>query len=106
MARRHVQPALVLLFAMTALHAQTGKPSGLPNEPVPATAEAGRSGTLTLGLRIANEFDDNALNDNRHKQSNFMTVVEPHVTWKASRPRLEWLLRYTNGFAMNRQLPA
>jgi len=59
MAGRHFQTALVLLFTMTALHAQTGRPSGMPDEPT--SAEAGRSDILTLGLRVANEFDDNAL---------------------------------------------
>jgi hypothetical protein len=61
---------------------------------------------LTLGLRVANEFDDNALNDNRNKQPNLMTIVEPQVTWQVSRTRLEWLLDYTNGFAFSQQLPA
>jgi len=50
--------------------------------------------TLRLELHVANEFDDNALNDNRNKQPNLMTVVEPQVTWKLSRARVEWLLHY------------
>jgi hypothetical protein len=106
MAGRRFQTAFVLLFTITTLHAQTTRPSGLPDESAPATVGSGRANTLTLGLRIANEFDDNALNDNRNKQPNLMTVFEPHVTWKVSTTRLEWLLRYTNGFALSQQLPA
>jgi len=99
------QTVLMLLFMVTALHGQTDRPSGLPEVPTPII-EPDRSDTLTLGLRVANEFDDNALNDNRNKQPNLMTVVEPQVTWKLSRTRLEWLLHYTNGFAISQQLPA
>ena len=106
MARRYFQAVLVLLFLMTALHAQTGRPSGLPDESASAIAEMHRSDTLAVGFRFANEFDDNALNNNRSKQSNLMTVIEPRVTWKVSRTRLEWLLSYSNGFAISQQLPA
>src|SRR5258708_6513907 len=100
------QAVLMLLLTATALHAQSKGPSGLPDEPTPAILDADRSNTLMLGLRLANEFDDNALNDNRNKQSNLMTVVEPQVTWKLSRTHLEWMLHYTNGFAFSQQLPA
>src|SRR6266700_1459094 len=99
------QTVLMLLFMVTALHAQTKNPSGLPDESAPAIVDADRSNTLMLGLRLANEFDDNALNDNRNKQPNLMTVVEPQVTWKWSRTRLDWLLHFTNGFAFSQQLP-
>jgi hypothetical protein len=99
------QAALMLLLTATALHAQIDRPSGLPDEPV-SIVKPSRSDTLTLGLHVASEFDDNALNDNRNKQPNLMTVVEPQVTWALSRARLEWLLRYTNGFAFSQQLSA
>ncbi len=61
---------------------------------------------LIAGIRISGEFDDNALNDNRNKQPNLMTVIEPHVTWKLARSRLEWLLHYSNGISTSQQLPA
>jgi hypothetical protein len=105
MAGRRLHIALVLLFKMTALHAQTGKASGLPDELAPATAETDRSDRLALGLRISSEVDDNALNDNRSKQPNLMTAIEPDVTWKLSRSHLEWLLHYSNGFSVSHQLP-
>lgn len=106
MARRHLQIAFFALLATTALHPQTQKPSGLPDESAPAIADVYRSNTLTLGLGISNEFDDNAFNDNRKKQANLMLVIDPHLTWKVSRPRLEWTLSYSNGFSSSQQVSA
>ena len=103
--RRLHQGVLMLLVTVTALHAQTERPLGLPDEPTPI-GKQDRYDTLRLELHVANEFDDNALNDNRNKQPNLMTVVEPQVTWKLSRARVEWLLHYSNGFALSHQLPA
>src|SRR5579864_7382977 len=106
MAGRYLQTTLVLLFMMIPLHAQTGMPSALPDGLSAATEETDRSNSVMMGLRVSSEFDDNALNDNRNKRPNLMTVIEPHVIWKRSRPRLEWTLGYSNGFATSYQLSA
>jgi len=104
--RWHFGCVFVLLFAVIDPSAQTARPPGLPGELFPPTleAEAPKTDLLVTGLRIANDFDDNALDDNHHKQPNVVTVIEPHLGWNLSHPRLEWSLDYSPGFSISRPL--
>lgn len=52
-----------------------------------------------MGMRIDNELDDNALNDDRVKQSNLLTVIEPYIGWSLDVPRAHWTLDYRSGFS-------
>lgn len=102
----HLGCVLILLFAVTDLSAQMSGAPELPGEMSIPTSEtrASKADWLITGIRISNDFDDNALDDNRNKQSNFVTVIEPHLGWNLSTPRLEWTLDYRPGFAMSHPL--
>jgi len=90
-----------LLLGQVALRAQTLPPL-LPGEiPTPvARAETGKQDVLSMGIRVANQFDDNALNDDAHKRGNLLTLLEPHVGWTLSLPRATWILSYRPGFSI------
>jgi hypothetical protein len=94
---------LIFVFASADLFAQTGRPTGLPGEMLSPVLETETSKTdlLVTGFRISSDFDDNALDDNRNKQSNIMAVIEPHLGWKLSHSRWEWDLDYHPGFSIS-----
>jgi hypothetical protein len=90
-----------LLVGPVSLQAQTLTAPLLPGEIPPITrTEAGTQNVLLVGLRVANEFDDNALNDDRNKQGNLVTLVEPQIGWSLSTPRVTWMLDYRPGFSI------
>lgn len=98
---------LLLLVATSSLTAQSIQRSGSDEgTSQPGIGREYETNILILGLRISSEFDDNALSDNRDKQLNVMTVVEPHLKWKGSHPRFDWLVDYGNGFSVSQQVPA
>jgi hypothetical protein len=81
--------------------AQTLTAPLLPGEiPRITPTEAGTQNVLLMGVRVANESDDNALNDDRNKQGNLLTLVEPQVGWSLSTPRATWTLDYRPGFSI------
>ena len=61
---------------------------------------------ITMGLSVSSEYDDNFLSDNVNKQSNLMTIIEPHFAWNWSRGRLGWLVDTRNGFSASAQSSA
>lgn len=92
---------LALIMAASSVSAQSTRPPGIPGEMPPLTVgeETSKTDVLVTGFRVSGDFDDNALNDNRNKQSNLVTVLEPELGWKLSRSRVEWNLSYRPGFA-------
>ena len=107
MLKRVLTYAIVMLLDALVVNAQTTPSSILFGElPSFATAEEiHRDNALDVGVRVSSNFDDNALNDNRHKQSNLITAVEPHFSWTGLRPRAEWALDYSPGYSVSHQLP-
>lgn len=95
---------LYLLVSQIVLHAQTLTAPLLPGE-VPVRMvrrEAGTQDLMLMGIRVANQYDDNALNDDRNKQGNLLTLIEPHIGWSLSAPRAKWILNYRPGFSIGR----
>jgi hypothetical protein len=97
---------VLVLLGNIGLQAQTLTPPLLPGEiPSPIVrTEANAQNVFLMGWRVANEFDDNALNHDSNKQANVLTVVEPRVGWSLSTPRSRWTLSYRPGFAVGHPL--
>jgi len=95
------------LFGAIALCAQSMPPSLLPGEiPTPMNEEeTHNSDVFTMGLGLSSNVDDNALNDNRNRVFNVLTIVEPHFGWTGSHPRTEWTVNYRPGYSISHQLP-
>lgn len=100
--------ALTLAMSVTAALAQLARPPAVPGETGPAATgeETSKADVFVTAVRIAEEFDDNALSDNHNKRRNLMTVVEPELGWRLSHPRVEWNLSYRPGFAHSHPLQA
>jgi hypothetical protein len=97
---------VLVLLGKIGLQAQTLTSPLLPGEiPSPIVrTETNAQNVFLMGWRVANEFDDNALNDDSNKQANVLTVVEPIVGWSLSTPRSKWTLSYRPGFAVGHPL--
>jgi len=97
---KYVRSVLFLLISEVGLQAQTFSAPLLPGEiPAPAIhiAESTQN-ALSLGLSVANDLDDNAFNNDNNKETNLLTLVEPHVGWSLTLPRATWMLNYRPGF--------
>ena len=96
---RYVAVFTLPLFGAIALCAQSMPPSLLPGEiPTPMNEEeTHNSDVFTMGLGLSSNVDDNALNDNRNRVFNVLTIVEPHFGWTGSHPRTEWTVNYRHG---------
>ena len=106
MFKRALSYAIFVLLETAVLTAQTIPSSLFTEFPALAVApESHRDNAFDIGLRVSSNFDDNALNDNRNTQSNLLTAIEPHFSWTGLRPRGEWALNYSPGYAMSHQLP-
>ena len=107
MLRRTLSYAIMALLNIAVLNAQTSPSSVLFGElpSFTSTGEIHRDNGFDIGVRVSNNFDDNALNDNRNKHSNLLTTVEPHFSWTGLRPRAEWALNYSPGYSVSHQLP-
>lgn len=94
--------SVILLSAMT-LGAQTATPpvesGGMPI--VVMETPPLRPTTLNFGATLTSDFDDNALNDNRHARYNSLTVIEPHIRLTSSRSDYDWKLDYRQGFSIS-----
>ena len=106
MSTKVLTTVLLFLLGEIVLQAQTLNPLVLPGEiPMPTQrAEASKLDALAIGLRISDEVDDNALSDDRNKQANLLTVIEPHLGWTLSDSRAKWTLDYRPGFSMSHPL--
>jgi hypothetical protein len=100
--------ALALTMVANSLSAQLARPPALPGEITPPAMgeETSKTDVFVTGIRIAEEFEDNALSDNRNKQSNLMSLVEPELGWKLSHPRIDWNLSYQPGLVRSHPLQA
>lgn len=93
--------SLLLLALKTYLPGQTFAPALLLGE-MPesfSNTETANHDWLSMGIRLANEFDDNALNDNFIKKANLLTVIQPSVGWSVTAPRAQWIFDYQSGFS-------
>ena len=95
--------AFLLLSDIMVLRAQTAPPTVISGEiPVPVLeTERTKPDTFTAGLTLSSDFDDNALNDNLHKQNNVLTVIAPRIGWTLLRARFNWTLDYQQGLSMS-----
>jgi hypothetical protein len=64
-----------------------------------AGAEMSPRNVFFTELRLTEEFDDNALNDDANKQANLLMLIEPNIGWRISLPRATWTLNYRPGLA-------
>ena len=105
MFHRYLPFVIVVLLTNIILHAQMSTPvvAGKPTPPS-LTMEATKRDVLVMGLRVSNDFDNNALSYSQKKQSNLLTVVEPHIGWSLWRSRANWTLDYHPGFSLSHQL--
>ncbi|HWZ43316.1 MAG TPA: hypothetical protein VNW97_07550 [Candidatus Saccharimonadales bacterium] len=107
MAGYHSRFVPLLLLAAGSLWAQAGRQPGLAGEvllPQRATeTESSRSNWLVTGVRISNDFDDNALSDDRNKQAEMISSIELHAGWLVSRPRFNWMTDYRFGVSRHQQ---
>ena len=93
-----VTVATLLVLSEIAVNPQTFTLPVLPGEAVVRAKETDRT-TFVMGLRMSEEFDDNAVNDNLSKQGSLVTVLEPHVGWTLSGSRKQWNLDFLPGFS-------
>lgn len=94
---------LILTVSGIAAAAQTTQSQAiaLPGEApvfVPQT-ETPKFNLSTMGLRISSDFDDNALNSQPDRHSDFAVFIQPHLGWLVSRPRLDWAVDYSLGLS-------
>lgn len=96
-----MQLAIILLSLDACLPAQTFVPPLLPGEMLETfgNAQAANQDWLSMGIRFAGEFDDNALNDNNIRKGNLLTVIEPSIGWSMAAPRAQWTFDYQPGFS-------
>jgi hypothetical protein len=106
MSRKSFVCVLGLTMSVISASAQLAAPRALPGEIAPPTieAEAPRADVFLTGVRVAEEFDDNILSDNRNMQSKVMTIIEPELGWRLSHPRVEWDLSYRPALARGHPL--
>src|SRR5947207_2368065 len=99
--------AFAIVVSMTGMvaHAQMSMPA-IAGELAPPAVNAGKASRdqLVMGLRISNDFDDNALSYTPQKRSNMLTLIEPHIGWSLSTSRSIWTFDYRPGFAVSHQL--
>jgi hypothetical protein len=60
----------------------------------------------TMGLQISSDFDDNGLNSARKPQADFAVFIQPHLGWRVSGARMQWVVDYTLGFSRSQEFPA
>jgi hypothetical protein len=98
---RHIIPVIVLVLARNDVQSQSSVAPILPGE-IPTSVvrtETSLPNMFFTELRITEEFDDNALNNESNKQANLLMLIEPHIGWRISLPRATWTLNYRPGFA-------
>lgn len=98
---RFTRLSILLLSLEACLPAQTFAPQLLPGEISDSIAnpEAASRNWLSMGIRLASEFDDNALNDDRIRKANLLSVIEPYIGWSLAAPRVAWTFDYRPGFS-------
>ena len=105
---RYIKSVLVLLIGQVGLQAQTPTAPLLPGE-IPSlnrTAEVKTQNVLLIGARVANDYDDNVLNDDHNKRANLLTSIQPHLGWSLSSRRATWLFDYRPGFSYGQPMSA
>jgi hypothetical protein len=98
---RYLLPVIVLVLGQSDMQSQSLVAPILPGE-IPtsvADAETSAPNVLFTGLRVTEEFDDNALNDDNRKQANLLMLIEPYIGWRISLPQATWTLNYRPGLA-------
>jgi hypothetical protein len=102
-------PVFVIIVLLTDVlfGAQMSSPviAGELTTPAP-TEKATKRDTLVTGLRVSNEFDDNAMSYSQKKQSNILTLIEPHIGWSLSHSRANWTFDYRPGFSLSHEVSA
>ncbi|HVP42852.1 MAG TPA: hypothetical protein VMS96_05440 [Terriglobales bacterium] len=86
-ASRYAIAMLMTLALVPAAWSQSAVPSPLNgNRETPRlSGDTELNNLLSVDLGISSHFDDNALNDNQHKVSNFIYQFAPRVSWDVSR---------------------
>jgi hypothetical protein len=69
-------------------------------------AEIPKSNVSTMGLRISSTYDDNALSSRQDLQPDFAAFVQPHLGWRISSTRIEWMVDYRFGLGRSQRFPA
>ncbi len=96
--------ACIVAAAIAAPAQQAGQaPAGaVPN------GEAGtRSNYITTGVSVSSTFDNNALNTAgpSGRVLDELVTINPHVQFQLDRPRTDWGLSYSPGFAFSQNAP-
>ncbi len=86
---RYAMAALLLVALGATAWGQSQVPAPLNgNQETPRlSSDTEPNNVLSVDLGISTHFDDNALNTNDHKISNFLYEFDPRVTWDISRPQ-------------------
>src|SRR5712671_2249565 len=86
---RYIIPVVVLVLGQNDVQSQSSVAPILPGE-IPTSVvrtETSLPNVFFTELRVTEEFDDNALNDDSNRQANLLMLVEPHIGWRISLPR-------------------
>lgn len=107
MPGRYFRLAFLITLAAMSMRAQTGGSPGVPGEVPPlqraSEARAASSNWLITGFRVANDFDDNALNAGHGGQFDMISAIESHLGWEVSRSQVDWTVDYRLGASLCRQ---
>jgi hypothetical protein len=68
--------------------------------------ERSRANLAIVGLRISSAFDDNALNSQQDHKVDLAAFIQPHLGWRVSGPRLDWIADYALGFSRSQEFAA
>jgi len=74
--------------------------------PVVVQTENPKFNVSMMGMQISSDFDDNALNSPRKPQADFSVFIRPHLGWRVSSTRIQWVVDYTLGLSRSQEFPA
>jgi hypothetical protein len=107
MSLRILRIIVVVGLISPALWSQSGLPDPLSGNAMRPTfgGETKSTNTLTTTLRVSTDIDDNALNNNANKLTDYITRFDPNFVWNLSRRRWSMETDYTPGFSYSVELP-
>jgi hypothetical protein len=109
MVKANALQCLVILTAGSLSGAAQSTQSlafALRGEPPVVVTESPKFNVSTMGLQISSNFDDNALNSARKPQADFAVFIQPHLGWRVSGTRMQWVVDYTFGLSRSQEFPA
>lgn len=99
-----IQFALLIFSLPLWGQASAPEPLGAEVPPLLTGEEAAVKNMLTLGIRVADTYDDNELSNNTQRVGSFQYDIQPTVSFEQALKRLDWSFHYSPGFSINQRL--